>query len=57
MNQQGIILSVLTLRNCAELGLPRTAKGLWTGSISRDRFLTGTVIFIFAITGELLSNH
>lgn len=26
MNQQGIVLNVLTLRNCAELGLPRTAK-------------------------------
>jgi len=56
MTRQGIVLNVLTLRNCAELGLPRTDKGLRTGSMSRGRFLTGNVIFIFAITTIIQSN-
>lgn len=56
INRQGIVLNVLTLRNCAELGLPRTDKGLRAGSMSRGCFLTGNVIFIFAITAVILSN-
>jgi len=57
MNRQGIVLNVLTIRNCAEFGLPRTDKRLRTGSMSRGRFLTGNVIFIFAITAVILSNY
>lgn len=56
MNRQVIVLNILTLRNCAELGLPRTDEGLRTGSMSRGHFLTGNVIFIFAIIAVILSN-
>lgn len=55
MSRQGIVLNVLTLRNCAELGLPRTGQGLRIGSMNWGRFLTGNVIFIFAITAVFLS--
>jgi len=56
MNRQGIVLNVLTLHNCVELGLPRTDEGLRTDSMSRGRFLTGNIIFFFAIIAVILTN-